>query len=226
MNFTANALHQPMNLSEGIPHILIADEHPIVRMGLGALIQSAFQQVRLSEAENGEMVKQMLGAGVFDLVILGTHMPDTEAFGLAAFLRKEYPGVKLLIFTMKRDFFYAKRFLKIGCHGYLNKHSTQSEIINAVLEVLSGKKILGTEFTQVMASQLQGETAKNPFEELSDRQFEIVLQILKKNSLSNIAEILRIQLSTVCTHKVRIFSKLKVSSTADLARLAKMYNII
>ena len=212
--------------SPEIPNILIADEHPIVRKGLGALIQSAFQQACLSEAENGEMIKQQLSTAVFDLVILGPHMRETEAFSLAAFLRKEYPGVKLLIFTMKRDFFYAKRFLKIGCHGYLNKHSTQGEIINAVLNVLSGKKILGNEFTEVMAKQLQGETTKNPFEELSDRQFEVVLQILKKNSLSNIAGSLRIQLSTVCTHKVRIFSKLKVSSTADLARLARMYNII
>ena len=208
------------------PNILIADDHAIVRSGLKVIIQAELRGARFEEAESGETLLEKMKDTRFDMVILDVSMPDTEAFSLATFLLKEFPDLKLLVFTVNTELFYAKRFLRIGCHGYLNKHSKPAEIINAVLKILSGKKFISDEFTEVLSEQFLGVSNENPFDDLSDREFEVVLLLLKGNSISAIAETLSIHKSTVGTHKVRIFAKLRVANMVELINLARVYNLV
>ncbi len=208
------------------PNILIADDHAIVRSGLKVIIHTEIRGARFEEAETGKAVMEKVKDTRFDLVILDVSMPETETFSLATFLLREYPDLKLLIFTINRELFYAKRFLRVGCHGYLNKHAKPAEIINAVLKILSGKKFISDEFTEILSEQFLGIANENPFDDLSDREFEVVLLLLKGNSISGIAETLNIHKSTVGTHKVRIFTKLRVTNMVELLNLARVYNLV
>ncbi len=135
-------------------NILIADDHSIVRSGLKVLINSSIRDVSIDEAEDGEaVIKKMKSAG-FDLLILDINMPHTESFSLTAYLLKEYPGLKIIIFTMNQEVFFAKRFLKIGAHGYLNKYSKEAEIKYAIQKVLGGKRYISDNLAEILSGEL------------------------------------------------------------------------
>jgi two-component system invasion response regulator UvrY len=207
-------------------NILIADDHSIVRAGLKLLINSSIRDVSIDEAEDGEAVIKKMKSAPFDLLILDINMPHTESFSLTAYLLKEYPGLKIIIFTMNQEVFFAKRFLKIGAHGYLNKYSKEAEIKYAIQKVLSGKRYISDNLAEILSGELTRKKKDNPFEDLSDREFEVVLQMLKGSSVSEIANTLSLHKSTVGTHKTRILDKLKISNTVELINLARLYEII
>ena len=171
-------------------NILIADDHSIVRAGLKLLISSSIQNVTTDEAEDGEAVIGKMKSAPFDLLILDINMPHTESFSLTTYLLKEYPGLKIIIFTMNQELFFAKRFLKIGAHGYLNKYSKESEIKYAIQKVLGGKRYISDNLAEILSGDLTKKPKDNPFEDLSDREFEVVLQMLKGSSVSEIANTL------------------------------------
>ena len=207
-------------------NILIADDHSIVRAGLKLLIGTSIQDVNLEEAEDGETVIKKMKSGHFDLLILDINMPNTESFSLTAYLLKEYPALKIIIFTMNQEIFFAKRFLKIGAHGYLNKYSKDPEIKYAIQKVLGGKRYISDNLAEILSGEFTKKQKDNPFEDLSDREFEVVLQMLKGSTVSEIANILSLHKSTVGTHKTRILDKLKISNTVELINLARLYEII
>src|SRR5580658_9599131 len=207
-------------------NILIADDHSIVRAGLKLLISSSIRDISIDEAEDGEAVIKKMKTEHFDLLILDINMPHTESFSLTAYLLKEYPGLKIIIFTMNQEVFFAKRFLKIGAHGYLNKNSKETEIKYAIKKVLSRTRYSSDNIDQTFYSEITKKLKDNPFENLSDREFDVVLQMLKGSSVSEIANTLSLHKSTVGTHKTRILDKLKISNTVELINLARLYEII
>ena len=91
-------------------NILIADDHSIVRAGLKLLINSCIRDVAIDEAEDGETVIRKMKSASFDLLILDINMPHTESFSLTTYLLKEYTTLKIIIFTMNQEVFFAKRF--------------------------------------------------------------------------------------------------------------------
>ena len=91
-------------------NILIADDHSIVRAGLKLLINNSIRDVAIDEAEDGEAVIKKMKSAHFDLLILDINMPHTESFSLTAYLLKEYPGLKIIIFTMNQEVFLLKGF--------------------------------------------------------------------------------------------------------------------
>src|ERR1700722_17388146 len=139
-------------------NILIADDHSIVRAGLKLLINSSIRDISIDEAEDGEAVIKKMKSAVFDLLILDIIMPHTEFFSLTPYLLKEYP------------------VLKIGAHGYLNKYSKEAEIKYAIQKVLGGKRYISDNLAEILSGELTRRKKDNPFEDLSDREFEVVLQ--------------------------------------------------
>ena len=92
-----------------MPNILIADDHSIVRAGLKLLINNCIRDVMIDEAEDGEAVIRKMKSASFDLLVLDINMPHTESFSLTSYLLKEFPGIKIIIFTMNQEVFFAKR---------------------------------------------------------------------------------------------------------------------
>ena len=206
-------------------NILVADDHSIVRLGLKMLIRSINSRFNVEEATDGESVIGKLKSAPFDLLILDINMPNTESFSLTSYLIKEFPTLKILIFTMTQELHFAKRFLRLGVYGYMTKQSKEPEIKYAIQQILDGQIYISNLLSTLISDDLINDKKSNPFEELTDREFEVILQILKGSSISEIAETLHINKSSVGTHKSRIMNKLRLSNTMELLSLARLHNI-
>ena len=206
-------------------NILVADDHSIVRLGLKMLIRSINSRFNVEEATDGESVIGKLKSAPFDLLILDINMPNTESFSLTSYLIKEFPTLKILIFTMTQELLFAKRFLRLGVYGYMTKQSKEPEIKYAIQQILDGQIYISNLLSTLISDDLINDKKSNPFEDLTDREFEVILQILKGSSISEIAETLHINKSSVGTHKSRIMNKLRLSNTMELLSLARLHNI-
>ena len=121
---------------------------------------------------------------------------------------------------MSSETLYGKRFIKAGADGYLSKDASVEEVKKAIETVLNGRRYLSADLMDAFI----GEEQKNPFNTLSDREFEIASLLLTGLSIIEIASKIHLQPSTVGTYKARIFEKLHVSNILQLKEQAALYN--
>lgn len=205
---------------------LIIDDHEIVRRGLKLLISDFYHGAQVFEAHDEKSTLDQLKKNYFNLIILDVQMPNTNSFGLLEYITKRYPEAKVLIFSMGSEALYGKRFIKSGAKGYLSKEASIDEVKKAIDTILNGRKYISEELKNVFIEEVTNEqkSDRDPFAQLSDREFEISSFLLAGLSLSEIATRLHLQPSTVGTYKSRIFEKLNVSNLIQLKELATVYN--
>jgi two-component system invasion response regulator UvrY len=199
-------------------NILLADDHAIIRAGLKIFIEGYISQSVIDEAGDGDAAFKLIKEKDYQLIILDVNMPNTDSFGLVSNIIALKPDANILMFSMNSEEIYAKKYLQLGAKGYLSKASSQNEIKMAL--DISPK--LSLSFTE----DALGNKPKNPFDTLSPREFEIVLHLVRGESLAEICNALSLQTSTVGTFKARIFEKLNCNNIIDMNALAKVYNII
>ena len=133
--------------------------------------------------------------------------------------------MKVLIFSMNEEDLFARHYLKSGARGFLSKKSTDAEIIQAIQQVLNGKRYISPNLAELLGDDIAGNKNINPFESLSERELSVVSHLLRGNTISAISEIMSLHPSTVGTYKTRIFEKLAIKSLIDLTELARIYNV-
>lgn len=206
--------------------ILLVDDHSIVRTGLKLLIDSNLEDSVVLEASNGDSAREQIRQNRPDLVVMDVSMPQTDTFGLVGELLELDPSLKIIMFSMNCEELYAKRFLKLGAMGYLNKEAPSHEIKRAINTVLQNKKYISAELSEKLLRQLDSKKkSENPFETLSHREFEIVRFLVQGTSSSEISRNLNLHSSTIATYKARIFEKLKCNNLIELSNLAQIYHI-
>jgi len=201
---------------------LLIDDHLIVRSGIKLLLTEMFKDVEIYEAEDGNIAMALLKTTTYDLITLDVQMPKTDSFALMEYVKKEYPQAKVLMFSMSPESIYAIRFIKAGAKGFISKSAPLEEMKIAIEKVMNDKKYFSED---VLMELTKGNTIANNnlFDLLSPREFEIVQMLLNGKTISHIAADLSLSLSTVGTHKGRIFQKLKVSNLLELKELANSY---
>ena len=201
---------------------LLIDDHLVVRSGIKMLLTDMFKDVEISEAENGNSALELLKEAAYDLITMDVQMPNTDSFALMEFIKKEYPKARVLMFSMSPESIYAIRFIKAGAKGFISKSAPLDEMKTAIEKVMNDKKYFSEE---VLMELTEGDAGgnNNLFDLLSPREFEIVQMLLNGKTISHIAADLSLGLSTVGTHKGRIFQKLKVSNLLELKELANSY---
>ena len=201
---------------------LLIDDHLVVRSGIKMLLTDMFKDVEITEAENGNSAKELLKDATYDLITMDVQMPNTDSFALMEYVKKEYPKAKVLMFSMSPESIYAIRFIKAGAKGFISKSAPLEEMKTAIEKVMNDKKYFSEE---VLMELTEGDAGgnNNLFDLLSPREFEIVQMLLNGKTISYIAADLSLGLSTVGTHKGRIFQKLKVSNLLELKELANSY---
>lgn len=204
---------------------LLIDDHVVVRSGLKFILSDLFKPCEIDEAEDGDTAVAILKERKYDLVMLDIKMPNTNSIQLMEYFKITYPSLKVLIFSMNSESIYAKRFLRAGAQGFVNKDAPLDEVVKAINQVLSGKKYISETMMELLAEFGISNKEEVLFNSLSPREFEIVSLLLKGDSLSHIAQSLNLQTSTVGTHKARIFEKLKVTNLLELKELSNMYNL-
>jgi two-component system invasion response regulator UvrY len=204
---------------------LLVDDHVVVRSGMQGILSKFFDPCQIDHAENGETATEHLKKNAYDLIMMDIKMPETDTLGLMDYIRTRYPEAKVLILSMNAENVYGKRFLKAGAKGFISKEAPMEELTKAIGLVLNGRKYISESLAQSMAEQYVSNNSLNPFDRLSGREFEIVYLLLAGQTISDIAKSLSVHVSTVGTHKTRIFDKLDVSNILELKALADMFKI-
>lgn len=121
-------------------HVLIADDHAIVRQGLKQILSDTEDLVVTGEADDGAEALQLARQQTWDVFLLDVSMPNRNGIDTLKQLKKEFPRLPVLILSMHPEEQYAVRALKAGASGYLTKQSAPEQLVTAIRQVASGKK--------------------------------------------------------------------------------------
>ena len=206
--------------------ILVVDDHVVVREGLKRILHECDDCIVAAEAGTVADALAWLRRRAFDLVLLDISLPERTGFELLKTIKKEYPGLRVLVLSAYAEDHYAVRAFKEGADGYLNKQSAMDSLIGAIRKVASGGKYLTPALAERIALELRARDDRPLHETLSDRELEILKLIARGLSLKDIAERLHISPKTVTTYRARILEKTGLASNAELTRYMLENNLL
>ncbi|MBZ5550305.1 MAG: response regulator transcription factor [Acidobacteriia bacterium] len=211
--------------------ILIADDHPVVRRGLRALLETRPGWKIVSEESNGRDAVDKVTKLRPDVAILDISMPDLNGLDAAALILKARPETRVLILTMHSAEELIKKTLAAGARGYVLKSDAERDLITAVDALLHGRTFFTSAISGVILDNLRGETTHTGAERkhgdrLSPREREIVQLLAEGRSNKEVAAVLDISTRTVENHRAKVMEKLKLHSLSDLVRYAIRNNIV
>ncbi len=197
--------------------VLIADDHPLFREGLRALIHSAEDLTVVGEAQTGrEAVAQALDTHP-DVVLMDLNMPQLGGVEATRRIVAAHPHTHVLILTMFEEDESVFAAMRAGARGYLLKGSGRDEVLRAVRTVAAGEAIFGPAIAQRLTAYFASSAggAPRPFPELTAREHEVLELIARGNANSEIAATLTVSLKTVRNHVSNVFTKLRVTTRAQ-----------
>ncbi|PKL88154.1 MAG: DNA-binding response regulator [Ignavibacteriae bacterium HGW-Ignavibacteriae-2] len=206
--------------------IFICDDHALTREGLSRLFSLEIDLELVGESSNPNDLLDFIQNNECDVIVLDISFPGKSGLDVLKDIKAIKPDVKVLILSMYPEEQFAKRTLKSGAMGYLNKESAPEEIINAVRKIAGGRKYISESLAEKLAFDLDDNSIKKPHELLSDREFQVLQLISSGKIAKEIAEELNLGITTVSTYRSRILQKLNLKSNADIIRYAFLNNLI
>ncbi len=200
--------------------IIIADDHTVVRKGLKQILLEEFPSALIEEVSDADELLKKVMKSEWDVVISDLSMPGRSGLESLQQIKQYYPRLPVLILSVHSEEHYAIRVLKAGASGYLSKDTASDELVKAVNRVLLGKKYITASIAEKLASTLDSDNEKSSHEHLSDREFEVLKLIATGKSVSEIATMLSLSVTTVSTYRARILTKMNMKTNADLTLYA------
>jgi DNA-binding NarL/FixJ family response regulator len=205
--------------------ILVADDHALVREGIGKVLALDGDLIVAAEASTTSAVMTALENGDIDLVLLDLRMPGTKDVDLIKRLAAAYPNLPVLVLTMHADAHTARRALEAGALGYLTKDSSPELLVIAVRHVLAGHSYVDPTLAgAVIRADLAAAPAE--LEQLSTRERQVLVALASGRSVMDIAGELQLACNTVSTYKSRLMDKLGHASLSDLVRYALRHGLV
>ena len=198
--------------------ILIADDHPLFRNGMRALLSSVPEIEVAGIATNGDEVISLAASLLPDVILMDLQMPGIGGIEATRSILHTSPHIRVLIVTMFEDDHSVFAALRAGAHGYILKDADEDEILRAIQAVGRGEAIFSPAIAQRLIDFFAAPHAvilPQIFPELTDREREILLLIAQGYNNSDIARQLTVSLKTVANHVSNIFSKLQVADRAQ-----------
>ncbi len=196
--------------------VVLADDHPVVRDGLSALLGSVPGLTVVETVANGRDAVRAAVTAAPDVLVLDIQMPDLDGVAAAAEIGKVAPGVGLLMLTMFDDDDSVFAAMRAGARGYVLKGATQEEIVRAIRAVAAGEAIFSPSVASRVLAYLSGppRTAA-PFPELTPREREVLDLIAAGLPNATIGARLGLAAKTVSNHTSAIFAKLQVAGRSE-----------
>ncbi|WP_339609301.1 response regulator transcription factor [uncultured Planktosalinus sp.] len=201
-------------------NVLIADDHAILRKGLIEILLESFPSMNYFEASNGLEALQITRKEKLDFILLDISMPGRNGLDTLKQIRSDGNSTPVLILSVQPEDQYAIRVLKAGANGFLNKDSAPEELLNAVNQVLNGKKYISASIAEKLADSIGSPFDKPLYENLSDRELQVLQLIASGKTVSEVAREISLTVNTISTYRARILDKLKLNNNAELTRYA------
>ena len=203
--------------------VLIVDDHPMLRRGLGMLIEQEHDLKVCGEAADITGAHAALKQTQPDIVVLDLSLRASSGIGLIKHIRRKYGQLPILVFSMHDEDIYAERLLNAGANGYIMKEAPADQLITALRRVLAGGSYVSEHVETSRIERLAvGERKQtgDPIDRLSNRELEVLDLIGRGRTGRQVAEGLELSLKTVDCHRQRIRKKLGLKNSAQLAQFA------
>ena len=204
--------------------IVIADDHPLFRAGLRALLDSVADTEVVGEAETGEEAVEVALALAPDVVVMDINMPSLNGIDATRRIVDESEGVNVLVMTMHDDDEAVFAAIRAGARGYQLKGAAQDETLRAIRAVANGEAIFGPGIAERLQRFLATPPALDPsqaFPQLTDRELEILQLLAQRQTNAEIAAKLFLSQKTVRNYVSAIFAKLQVADRAEAGLVAR-----
>jgi len=210
--------------------ILLADDHAILRDGIRALLSDEADMQVVGEAENGRQALDEARALRPDIVIMDIGMPLLSGLEATKQIRREVPESRVLILTMHHNDEYLAQVLAAGASGYVLKDAAGRELVHAIRQVARGEQFFSPSMTRTLTSlylsSLEAERTHDPYDDLTIREREVLQLVAEGFTNHQIAEMLKLSIKTVKTHRLHLMQKLDLHDRTELVKYAFQKGII
>ena len=199
-------------------NILIAEDHPLVQMGIRHILLNHIPDAVIFMEDDFDRTLQILEKQDFDLMIMDINLPGGDKVGMINSIRMKQPKIPILVCSGYDEQLYALPFLKAGANGYISKSAPNGDFKNAIDNVMNNKiyaspSVMQNAFGILFSSKGNKDTVAA---KLSDKELEIAGLLAKGLSTKAISEHLNLSPSSISSYKARIFEKLGVSNVVEL----------
>ncbi|MCL1693665.1 MAG: response regulator transcription factor [Actinomycetia bacterium] len=217
--------------------VLLADDHPVLRAGLSALLSAEPEIEVVGEADDGLDCMELAAKLRPDIILLDINMPRCGGFEALDRIRDELPDTRVLVLTMHDDVGYLRRVLAAGGSGYILKQAAGAELLTALHTVSDGGVFIHPHHAQLLATDARTSVPADSVDDaangderryrsLSDREAEVFRLVALGHSNGEIADMMFLSVKTIETYKSRLMKKLGVDSRAALVRLALELDVL
>jgi len=198
--------------------VLLADHHALIRGGIRALLEKLPELEILAEASDGPEALRLIRQHRPDVALIESAMSGLSGFEVTALVKKECPGVHVLVLSTYADEECLRQALDCGADGYLTMTASAAELELAIKTVANGQTYISSSATKLLEDFIRGshETLKG----LTPRQREVLKLIAEGKSTKEIALALNISVKTLETHRMLLTDRLDIHHTAGLVRYA------
>jgi len=207
-------------------HILITDDHAVVRRGLREILADSLEGATFSEAGNADEALRALAHHSTQILVLDINMPGRSGLDLLKDVKRAWPRLPVIVLSVQPEDQYAMRCLRAGASAYINKDSAPEELAQAARKVLGGGRYVSAGLAEKLVTILDDDSGKARHELLSDRELEVMLMIASGISLTEIGNRLHVSAKTVSTYRTRVMDKMQARSNAELTRYAVAHKLI
>lgn len=205
-------------------HILIADDHKIIRDGIKSILDNKHGFEIVAEAVDGREAVDLCRDTQIDLVLMDINMPDMSGIKATKKIKDQNPETKVLALTMMKEDEHIRQMIQAGASGYILKNSGHEELVKAIETVMKGKHYFSSDATYAVMKDLVKSGGKRRGSgdpnDLTERELEVLELITHEFTNQEIAEKLTISVRTVDAHRRNILQKTGARNTAGLVRFA------
>ncbi|UOY07600.1 response regulator transcription factor [Muricauda sp. SCSIO 64092] len=202
-------------------NVLIADSHPIVRLGIKQVLASASGFEVVADVSSTTELFAALEKVTPDVVMLEMDIPEINGIATLRKIKQEFPTTKVLMYSGQSEDVYALSTIRAGAFGYLSKTADVDYIIAALKKVAEGNMFITNELAQRLAFDEGTQKPRRFFRKLSTREVEVLKLLASGKRNKEVAEGLNLNEKTVSTYKARLMRKLNVDNLVDLLQQAK-----
>jgi len=206
-------------------NVLIADDHAIVRAGVRRILEEDAGIKVVGEAGDGHEAVRLAKELHPDVIVLDYAMPGLDGLDASQQILAHQPKARIIVLTMHSNEEYAVRLLQAGVKGFLLKASQPEDLPRAVKKVMNGCIFISPSIIESIAARVI-QPKEDPVARLSPRELQVLVRLAQGDSTRDVAEFLKLSVSTIDTHRSRLLEKLDLRNNSDITRFALRHKLI
>lgn len=212
-------------------HVLLVDDHELVRTGIQRILQDEKGILVVGAVASGEDAisfcrSEAPGHPQVDVVLMDMNMPGIGGMNATKRVLHYCPEVKVLALSTNFEEPVPTKVMQMGALGFISKNAPSAEMLTAIRTVARNQRYISAEVAQKMALSKVQTSTENPFDELSEREMQIMLMITRGEKVNDIADKLNVSAKTVNSYRYRMFEKLGINGDVELTHLAIRHKMI